>query len=177
MSLQGYLAEPSCGLNADTEKAFVQIAALPDMLRANAYDPGRWIIWSSDRSLMGRVFGPNVELDTALAGHVVRHTAEPARVPSGKDEHQGLRHPMRASASSPSMPGRLKSSSTASGALLFGHERGPFTDARERKLGLVDPARVTRAARELGITRDTLRYPMGKHGLHAPVRQDFRDTR
>ena len=58
--------------------AFTHIAALPDMLRANVYDPGRRIIWSSDRQLIGRDFGPNEELDNALAGHVVTHSADPA---------------------------------------------------------------------------------------------------
>ncbi len=35
---------------------------------------------------------------------------------------------------------------------------------------------VTRAARELGITRDTLRYRMEKHALQAPPRPESRDT-
>ena len=36
---------------------------------------------------------------------------------------------------------------------------------------------VTRAARELGISRDTLRYRIEKHGLEAQARPGFRDTR
>ena len=36
---------------------------------------------------------------------------------------------------------------------------------------------VTRAARELGISRDTLRYRIEKHGLEAQTRPGFRDTR
>jgi two-component system, NtrC family, response regulator AtoC len=35
---------------------------------------------------------------------------------------------------------------------------------------------VTRAARELGISRDTLRYRIEKHGLDTPQRPGFRDT-
>jgi two-component system, NtrC family, response regulator AtoC len=36
---------------------------------------------------------------------------------------------------------------------------------------------VTRAARELGISRDTLRHRIDKHGLEAQQRLGFRDTR
>ena len=36
---------------------------------------------------------------------------------------------------------------------------------------------VTRAARELGISRDTLRYRIEKYGLEAQARPAFRDTR
>lgn len=35
---------------------------------------------------------------------------------------------------------------------------------------------VTRAARELGISRDTLRYRIEKFGLEAQARPMFRDT-
>lgn len=91
--LQSYFADPSRDLDAEIETAFAQIAGLPDMLRANVYDPNRRIIWSSDRQLIGRAFGPNDELDSALAGHVVTHSADPARPESGKAEHQDLKHP------------------------------------------------------------------------------------
>ncbi len=92
-SLQAYFSDPSRGLDAETEVAFTHIAAMPDMLRANVYDPSRRMIWSSDRSLIGRSFGPNAELDTALAGHVVTHSAEPGGTQPGKAEHQDLKHP------------------------------------------------------------------------------------
>ncbi len=36
---------------------------------------------------------------------------------------------------------------------------------------------VTRAARELGISRDTLRYRIEKLGLESQARPAFRDTR
>jgi two-component system, NtrC family, sensor histidine kinase HydH len=91
-SLQRYFADPSHGLDAEIETAFTHIAALPDMLRANVYDPGRRVIWSSDRQLIGRSFGPNEELDNALAGHVVTHYADPEADGPGKTEHQDLRH-------------------------------------------------------------------------------------
>ena len=53
---------------------------------------GRRVIWSSDRQLIGRSFGPNEELDNALAGHVVTHYADPTADGPGKAEHQDLRH-------------------------------------------------------------------------------------
>lgn len=92
-TLQAYFADPSRGLDAETEMAFRHIAAMPDMLRANVYDPGRRMIWSSKRSLIGRSFGPNPELDAALAGSVVTHSADPTGSEPGKAEHQDLQHP------------------------------------------------------------------------------------
>ena len=90
-SLQRYFADPSRGLDDEIEGSFKHIAALPDMLRANVYDTQRRIIWSSDRQLIGRSFGPNDELDEALAGQVVAHSADPAG--ADKAEHQDLKHP------------------------------------------------------------------------------------
>ena len=89
-SLQTFFADPSRGLDAETESAFSQIAALPDMLRANVYDPSRRVIWSSDRQLIGRVFGPNDELDRALEGHVVSHTEDAPPAETSKSEHRDL---------------------------------------------------------------------------------------
>jgi signal transduction histidine kinase len=91
--LQAYFANPSRELDAEVEAAFARIAALPDMLRANVYDTNRRMIWSSDRQLIGRSFGPNEELDEALAGDVVSHSADPTRAERDKDEHQDLKHP------------------------------------------------------------------------------------
>lgn len=92
-SLPAYLADPTRGLDADTEAAFAQIAALPDMLRANVYGPDRRLVWSSDRALIGRSFGPNDELDTALTGQVVTQAAEPGPTAPDKAEHEDLKHP------------------------------------------------------------------------------------
>ena len=91
--LQAYFDNPARGLDAETELAFMQIAALPDMLRANVYDPARRMIWSSDRQLIGRSFGPNDELDRALAGAVVTKSSDPAGHDKSKSEHQGLETP------------------------------------------------------------------------------------
>jgi two-component system, NtrC family, sensor histidine kinase HydH len=91
--LQAYFDNPGRGLDTETELAFMQIAALPDMLRANVYDPARRMIWSSDRQLIGRSFGPNEELDRALAGGVVTQSSDSAGGDHDKSEHQGLETP------------------------------------------------------------------------------------
>ncbi len=92
-SLQTFLADPAHLLSAETEQAFRHIAAMPDMLRANVFDTSRRMIWSSDRSLIGQRFGPNEELDAALAGSVVTQSAGPTPSAPGKSEHQDLKHP------------------------------------------------------------------------------------
>lgn len=91
--LQAFLDDPAHTLNAETDLGFQQIAALPDMLRANVYDSGRRMIWSSDSRLIGRTFGPNDELDRALTGAVVTQSSDPKENNHGKAEHQGLQHP------------------------------------------------------------------------------------
>ena len=90
--LQAFLAAPDRGLDEATVTAFEHIASLPDMLRANVYDASRRVIWSSDAQMIGRRFGPNEELDGALAGHVVTHSADPEEA-ANKDEHRDLQHP------------------------------------------------------------------------------------
>jgi signal transduction histidine kinase len=93
-SLQSYFEDPSSRLDAETELALKHIAALPDMLRANVYDRSRRMIWSSDRQLIGRSFGPNDELDRALTGLVVTAIDdEDDEQTTAKSEHTGLQHP------------------------------------------------------------------------------------
>ncbi len=91
--LQAYFADPLRGLDAEVESSLSRIAALPDMLRANVYDTERRVIWSSDRQLIGRLFGPNRELDDALAGSAVTQSTDPTRSSGNKDEHQDLKSP------------------------------------------------------------------------------------
>ncbi|MFZ2649713.1 MAG: ATP-binding protein [Burkholderiaceae bacterium] len=88
-SLQRYFADPSAALSAHTEKAFRQVAAMPNVMRANVYGTQRRVIWSSERELIGREFGPNPELDKALRGNVVIEFASHERPEHGKQEHQG----------------------------------------------------------------------------------------
>ncbi len=64
----------SAGANArplPLEDSFRHFAQMPDVLRANVYGRERQVIWSSDRNLIGRIFGANEELDDALAGRLV----------------------------------------------------------------------------------------------------------
>lgn len=77
----------------DTEGSFEHFARMPDVLRANVYDRHRSVIWSSDPNLIGRRFGPNAELDQALAGNVVveKKTADERK--RGKDEYEALVQP------------------------------------------------------------------------------------
>lgn len=75
---------------ADVEEAFVHLARLPGVLRANAYDRERRIVWSSDRELVGRRFDANDELDRALAGELVVHPKAYDATADRKAEHLHL---------------------------------------------------------------------------------------
>jgi two-component system, NtrC family, sensor histidine kinase HydH len=52
------------------EETFKHFAQIPDVLRTNLYSRDRSIVWSSDRSLIGKPVGANPELDEALAGEL-----------------------------------------------------------------------------------------------------------
>ena len=52
------------------ENLFKQIAAIPDVLRANIYASDRTIIWSSDAEFIGVEFRTNPELDEAFLGEL-----------------------------------------------------------------------------------------------------------
>lgn len=70
-------------------QAVEHIARIPGVLRANVYDRNRRILWSSDATLIGQQFGPNAELDEALAGRLVAH-GKRQEVAGGKAEHRNL---------------------------------------------------------------------------------------
>jgi len=70
------------------EDSFRHFSEMPDVLRANVYSTARRVIWSSDRSLIGKNFPDNDELDEALRGELV--------VKSGvvsKQEHLAVARP------------------------------------------------------------------------------------
>jgi two-component system, NtrC family, sensor histidine kinase HydH len=92
-SLQTFFADPSRGIDAETEGAFQHVAALPDVLRANVYGRQGKVIWSSDREMIGREFGRNEELDRALAGEVVAKKADEDEEHDTKPEHEALKNP------------------------------------------------------------------------------------
>lgn len=91
--LQEVLARPEAGIPEEAELAFQHIARMPDVLRANVYDRQRMVVWSSDRSLRGRRFGPNEELDQALAGAVVVEKKTRDERVNGKAEYESLAQP------------------------------------------------------------------------------------
>lgn len=72
-SLRSYFTGERELNTTELEAALRHIAAMPDVLRANIYNSERVLIWSSDNNIIGRKFGPNPELDSALGGQMVVH--------------------------------------------------------------------------------------------------------
>ena len=69
---------------------FDHLAGLPDMLRANIYAPDRTLAWSSDKSLIGKRFDDNHELEKALKGEMEIETGETGKSQHPKNEHMFL---------------------------------------------------------------------------------------
>jgi signal transduction histidine kinase len=75
---------------SDTFNEFIaHLAAMPSVLRVNVYGADRRVLWSSRPEMIGRVFSTNEELDEALAGGVVVHSAAAPNAPD-KAEHMLL---------------------------------------------------------------------------------------
>ncbi|MGY0194969.1 sensor histidine kinase [Leptothrix sp. BB-4] len=66
MFIAGSDREPS----QEVRTALTHLAAMPDVLRANAYNRHREVIWSSDERLIGRQYRLNPNLEAALRGEV-----------------------------------------------------------------------------------------------------------
>jgi two-component system sensor histidine kinase HydH len=80
-----YFVDPKArGEGKELEEAFYHFAQMPDVLRANVYSRDHAIIWSSERSLAGKKFERNPELDEALAGELVVNSGAVR-----KEEHAG----------------------------------------------------------------------------------------
>jgi two-component system, NtrC family, sensor histidine kinase HydH len=90
-ALVDYFSNPKQQIQGDVETAFRHIARIPDTIRFNAYSPDGTVIWSSDRQLIGRNFGPNDELESALTGAVVAKEEEADGEVHGKGEHVDLK--------------------------------------------------------------------------------------
>lgn len=75
-------------------KVFVEqireLGAMPDVIRANVYDPRGKVTWSSDKRLVGQTFPGNHELAEAMAGKVVMHRGRPDSEDLEKPEHRYL---------------------------------------------------------------------------------------
>ncbi len=91
--LQNFFRDASQPVPPEIEDSFRHIAGMPDVLRANLYDRSKRVIWSSDRTLVGREFGSNDELDKALSGAVVVESKTEAQRLQGKAEYESLRQP------------------------------------------------------------------------------------
>jgi two-component system, NtrC family, sensor histidine kinase HydH len=91
--LLAYFTQPQAGAPAHVEDSFEHFALMPDMLRTNVYDAQRRVLWSSDAQLIGRQFGPNDELDQALAGAVIVEKKTDAERLNGKAEYESLAQP------------------------------------------------------------------------------------
>ncbi len=72
------------------EEAFQHVAAMPDVLRASAHNRQRTVVWSNDKSIIGRRFTDNPELEEALAGELVVHGGRIGDAEKDKEEHAGL---------------------------------------------------------------------------------------
>ncbi len=92
-TLHAYFLGQSAGDGDELKSALSHVAAMPDVLRANIYNRERVLIWSSEDKIIGRQFGHNRELDSALAGELVVHgdAAGEDAVPR-KEEHVDLAH-------------------------------------------------------------------------------------
>jgi two-component system, NtrC family, sensor histidine kinase HydH len=89
--MQDFMRAPTKALPPAVEASFENILRMPDMVRVNVYGLDRRVIWSSDRSIIGRSFGANKELDEALAGAVVVEKKDTDDLVHGKPEHESLK--------------------------------------------------------------------------------------
>jgi signal transduction histidine kinase len=66
------------------------VAAMPDVARANLYGTDSTLLWSSENRLQGRRFANNPELAEALEGHLAIESGEVQDRPTKKAEHDYL---------------------------------------------------------------------------------------
>jgi signal transduction histidine kinase len=76
----------------EPEEFLSHLAAIPGVLRVNAYGRDRSLVWSTDSALIGRRFTDNPELEEAFGG---RHVISSGRVgdDGSKSEHVGFSRP------------------------------------------------------------------------------------
>lgn len=81
-------------LNSEFEKRFLRSMAhiqnMKEPVRVNAYRPDGVVLWSTDKSLVGRHFPVNDELQEAMQGHLVVHSGNASEGIPDKEEHEGL---------------------------------------------------------------------------------------
>ncbi len=72
------------------QKSMAHIENMNEPVRVNAYRPDGMVLWSTDKSLVGRLFPVNDELQQSMQGHLV---VQPGNARDGlpdKAEHEGL---------------------------------------------------------------------------------------
>lgn len=82
-----YFGDPSTAADNALTEFLAQVGRMPDVLRANIYRLDGTVLWSTDRSLVGRRFPDNHSLAAASAGTPIS-TLEPSE---DKPEHVDLR--------------------------------------------------------------------------------------
>ncbi len=64
------------GDSAQLQEMFNRFAQMPDVIRTNIFGTDQIVLWSNDRSLIGRRVGPDPDLEAALAGQLVVNSGE-----------------------------------------------------------------------------------------------------
>jgi signal transduction histidine kinase len=72
------------------QELFDQLAGVQDMLRANIYAPDQTLVWSSEKTLIGKRFDDNDELKKALKGEIEIETGQTGKHQHPKHEHSFL---------------------------------------------------------------------------------------
>ncbi len=86
-----YLAHPEDpDLKARFLGSMAHVASMSEPVRANAYRTDGTVIWSTDKTLVGRRYPVNDELDEALSGRLVVHNGRLNADNPDKGEHVGL---------------------------------------------------------------------------------------
>jgi len=85
-----YFEQPDTAPASDVEELLRHLATLPGTLRVNVYAHNRQVLWSSESSLVGKLFNDNPELDEALAGKLEIETGVVRPDEHSKAEHQRL---------------------------------------------------------------------------------------
>ena len=88
-----FKAGPYDRRDSNAEEFFAYISSIPDVMRANVYSANGIVMWSTDKSLVGKKYDSNPELEEALAGKLkVEHgIVGDERQP--KPEHVNLGQP------------------------------------------------------------------------------------
>jgi two-component system, NtrC family, sensor histidine kinase HydH len=80
--------------NPDVRQRFIKsmshVENMQEPVRVNAYTPDGTVLWSTDKTLVGRKFADNDELQEAIQGKLVVHSGNATNGLPAKEEHEGL---------------------------------------------------------------------------------------